>query len=292
MSTKILFISQAELPDFQSDMVFHGLRSIYGENCVDHKEMWYMYSDTKSKYWNSRVPNGGNSYGRGFTLYGRLPNISVDRSNLVQRIKNKEFDKIVYGSVHRCLDHFDEVVKHYSPENVVFIDGEDQTNIKEELLQFGIYRKRELVYSQSERLKPIIFCIPKECIVDHVPEKTKEYGTVIPGDTTTYIFDKEDEYHQDYQKSYYGVTTKKGGWDCLRHYEIIMNGCFPYFPNLESCPKNTMTLFPKNLVLENNRSLEKNGLSINYKEETMRLLKYAKKYLTTEYTAKIIIENI
>jgi hypothetical protein len=30
---------------------------------------------------------------------------------------------------------------------------------------------------------------------------------------------------------------KKGGWDCLRHYEIIGNGCMPYFENIEKCPK-------------------------------------------------------
>ena len=29
-------------------------------------------------------------------------------------------------------------------------------------------------------------------------------------------------------KKYFWITIK-AGWDCLRHYEILMNGCIPYF---------------------------------------------------------------
>jgi hypothetical protein len=70
-----------------------------------------------------------------------------------------------------------------------------------------------------------------------------------------------------------------------------MNGCIPYFPGLESCPENTMTLFPKMLIRQNNQYLVSNGLSENYIQEADRLLKYTKKYLTTEYTAKLILNG-
>jgi hypothetical protein len=70
-----------------------------------------------------------------------------------------------------------------------------------------------------------------------------------------------------------------------------MNGCIPYFPDLEKCPTNTMTLFPKMLVHQNNRFLTTYGLSDNYKQEAQRLLNYTKKYLTTEYTANIILNE-
>jgi len=50
----------------------------------------------------------------------------------------------------------------------------------------------------------------------------------------------------------FAITKKKAGWDCARHYEIIFNHCLPIFENIESCPKNIMTLLPKNLLFEIN----------------------------------------
>jgi len=50
----------------------------------------------------------------------------------------------------------------------------------------------------------------------------------------------------------FAITKKKAGWDCARHYEIIKNHCLPIFENIESCPKNIMTLLPKNLLFEIN----------------------------------------
>jgi hypothetical protein len=288
---KVLFISKAELPDFQCDMVFHGLRSVLGAECVDANHMWYMYSDTMQEHWNSRVPNNGKSYGNGFTLYGLLDNIDVDRSDIQNKIKNKYYDKIVYGSITRCQDYLNDVLSVYDTNSIVFIDGEDNTNVDSNLLGKVIYYKRELNQPVTDILKPINFCIPKELIVNEIPNKEKDYADIIPGDLSTYIYDTQVDYYNDYQRSYYGVTFKKGGWDCLRHYEILMNGCVPYFPDLEKCPTNTMTLFPKMLVHQNNRFLTTYGLSDNYKQEAQRLLNYTKKYLTTEYTANIILNE-
>jgi hypothetical protein len=288
---KVLFISKSELPDFQCDMVFHGLRSLLGADCVDANHMWYMYSDTMKEYWNNRVPNNGKSYGNGFTLYGLLENIDVDRTDIQNKIKNKYFDKVVYGSITRCHDYFAEVSANYDKSDIILINGEDNTLLDPEFFGAGIYYKRELINTPSEILKPINFSIPKELIVNEIPSKTKDYASIIPGDLSTYIYDNQSDYYADYQTSYYGVTFKKGGWDCLRHYEILMNGCIPYFPGLESCPKNTMTLFPKMLICQNNQYLVSNGLSENYIQEADRLLKYTKKYLTTEYTAKLILNG-
>lgn len=97
---------------------------------------------------------------------------------------------------------------------------------------------------------PISFSIPESKIINFIPEKTRDCGTVIPGKLETYIFQDENSYYKDYQSAYYGVTKMKGGWDCLRHYEILANGCMPYFINLQNCPKKTMVHFPKELVLE------------------------------------------
>jgi hypothetical protein len=36
---------------------------------------------------------------------------------------------------------------------------------------------------------------------------------------------------------------KKGGWDAMRHHEIIAAGCMPYFAEIESCPEQTLFNF-------------------------------------------------
>jgi hypothetical protein len=241
------------------------------------------------EHWNSRVPFNGKSYGNGFTMYGLLDNIDIDRTDIEEKIKNKYFDKVVYGSITRCRDYFDVVTANYDKTNIIIIDGEDNTNISPEFFGSGIYFKRELIHTPTDMLRPINFSIPKQLIVSEVPKKTKDYASIIPGDISTYVYDNQSDYYKDYQSSYYGVTFKKGGWDCLRHYEILMNGCIPYFPGLENCPAHTMTLFPKTLVQRNNQNLIANGLSDNYNAEVMELLEYTRQYLTTEYTANLIL---
>lgn len=286
---RILYITIADLPDYQNDMVFHGLRTLYGKDCVDSNEMWYMYADLKEKYWNLRAPNNGKSYGNGFTMCGTLNNVSVDRSNLEEKIRDKHFDKIIYGSVHRCQDYLNTVLEHYTKNNIIFIDGEDHSErIQTHLIDKGMYFKRELLYTDNN-IHPINFSIPEQYIVSCVPIKTQDYATIIPGDLSTYVFDDQDSYYKDYQKSYFGLTFKKGGWDCLRHYEILMNGCVPYFPGLESCPKDTMTLFPKKIILDINKSLESAGLPSNYHDVAEELLKYTREYLTTTYVARYVV---
>ena len=48
-----------------------------------------------------------------------------------------------------------------------------------------------------------------------------------------------------YSNSIFAITNKKLGWDCLRHYEILMNGCIPFFFNIKDCPKSILQTLPK-----------------------------------------------
>jgi hypothetical protein len=52
---------------------------------------------------------------------------------------------------------------------------------------------------------------------------------------------------------------KKSGWDCLRHYEIMMNHCIPLFRDLPECPSLTMTHFPRFEVLTACNLLDSQG---------------------------------
>ena len=112
---------------------------------------------------------------------------------------------------------------------------------------------------------PISFSIPEEDIVNDIPNKTKFQSNLIPGDLSTYIYENKETYNNEYKNSLFAFTYKKGGWDCARHYEILSNGCIPYFPTIEECPTNTMFLLPRGLIKEGNKLYEDINNKINKK---------------------------
>ncbi len=148
-------------------------------------------------------------------------------------------------------------------------------------------------------LYPISFSIPLCKIVSKIPEKTRILAHIIPGDKSTYIYNTESDYYKGYQDSWFALTCKKGGWDCLRHYEIIANGCIPLFLDLDQCPKNTLTTFPKDLIrLSNNLYFQiiTDGLTADYILQCTAiintLLEHARNYMTCIATAKYITNII
>jgi hypothetical protein len=151
-------------------------------------------------------------------------------------------------------------------------------------------------------LHPITFSFPEEKIIREIPVKTKLISSLIPGNLSTYIYTNETDYYNEYRNSLFALTTKKAGWDCMRHYEIIANGCIPYFPNIEECPPNTMALLPKNLIKEGNLLYDKykNTTLIELgsrdieqcKELIIKLVTYLQNNLTTTRIAKYILRLI
>ena len=51
-----------------------------------------------------------------------------------------------------------------------------------------------------------------------------------------YLLNTESDYYRDLQAARFGITGKRGGWDCLRHYEIAANGAVQCFRALETKP--------------------------------------------------------
>lgn len=97
-----------------------------------------------------------------------------------------------------------------------------------------------------KNLRTVAFSFPEEKIVSRLPEKTKnfpvhivdpEVAKNVQGAQTRYVFTSEAEYYSDLQRSRVGITTKRAGWDCLRHYEIAANGAVICFRDLGSKPK-------------------------------------------------------
>lgn len=149
---------------------------------------------------------------------------------------------------------------------------------------------------------PINFSIPKEKICETFQTKTKILSDLIPADMSTYIYNNEEDYYNEYKKSYFAITKCRGGWDCMRHYEIIANGCVPYFIDIEKCPINTMTLLPKDLIIEGNKLYntfkDKNINELNeeaideYNILRTKLMEHTKNHLTTEKMAEYILQKI
>lgn len=152
------------------------------------------------------------------------------------------------------------------------------------------------------KIHPITFSIPSEKIVSVVPLKNKIVSTLIPGDLKTYVYNDEESYYDQYKESMFAITTMKGGWDCLRHYEILACGSIPYFINIENCPTKTLALFPKDLIIKGNKLFETiknnnelsipNNLMSEYYELTNQLLRYTHENLTTESMATYILKTI
>ena len=246
---KILYIHSADndhefYNDYMNDLLLHGLREIYGNDVIDYPGCWYLYNDeiNKKEFEEKRF------WGKGFTIKNILENFSsIDREDIKQKIKNKYFDLVIYGSIRRSDLFFDDVVKYNN--KFIFIDGEDDNYIETKYSNQGLYFKRELL-SEDHRIKPISFAIPKSKILKEIDYHPKNIlAPLIPGRLNTYIYDNECSYYEMYKKSIFALTYKKAGWDCLRHYEILMNGCIPLFLDIENCPKDIITTLPKgNLI--------------------------------------------
>jgi hypothetical protein len=233
--TRVLFISGAQGADFQCDMLLHGLRSTLGPDCVDLNRFDSMYEGSpRIGFWS---------------VYGNPPDVPIDRTDIPAKIAARYFDAVVYGSIHRCNQHLDAVRAAYPPSRIAFIDGEDDYG-HASLRGAGLYFKREIPDDPAyDWMLPIQFCIPQSKVRDFheiCATKTRLMSPLDPRDRSTYqYYESESGYYDQYSQSYFGLTMKKGGWDCSRHYEILASGCMPYFLDLENCPRRTMNWLPK-----------------------------------------------
>jgi hypothetical protein len=236
---KVLYISGAIGADYQCDLVFHGLRSLLGPDCVDVQKLWFMYTTSEHYMFH--------------TLYKKLPDIEVDRDDIEAKIRSKHFEAVVYGSVHRNRDHLDLVGALYPRNKIAFIDGEDGPEINGTLGR-GWYFKREL-YDHHSDILPIQFGVPRECVrpID-TSRKSRLMAHCDPRDRSTMVYyDSEQRYYDQYSDAWFGYTMKKAGWDCMRHHEILAAGCMPYFDNFHACPPLTLERFDRGLFADARR---------------------------------------
>lgn len=272
---RVFFVNQAgNLPpnmvsDYQADMLYHGLFNLDLEWLRASQEMWHMHRSAKG--WS----DFHKIWGKGFTMYGNLPD-DIDTTTT----GTEEATHIIVPIHHTLAQHTDAIIRQISSLELLcpqakyaVIDGWDRTDINTTLLQFckdkgHKYFKRECTFT-DETVKPISFAFPKEKIpsLNFIEPRNYDIAPLIPVNQSidssymsTYIYDDEESYYSMYQDSVFALTSKKGGWDTLRHYEIMANGAIPIFVDIENCPEHTLWNFPKDLCKRVNFLA---GLNIN-----------------------------
>ena len=280
---KILYLTKGDHIDYQDDCLFLGLRELFGSSVVD-------YNKRSHNYVSYDEEAAKKLYGMGMTVTRILPDIEVDRTDITSKIKNKYYDLIVYGSIWRCNDYIDKILEYYPANRVIVVDGEDEQSIHKVVNLGVLYFKRELAF-EWPRIHPISFAIPTSK-VNFNKNKIKDLSYVTPLDKQTYIYKNEKDYYKDYNDARFGVTLKKAGWDCMRHYEILGNGCIPYFLNLDQCPVFTMTTFPKKLCIKVVDELKNNSPEKTYNKLIGKFKTHVLKNNTTKALANYFINTI
>ena len=176
-----LYLTGHAGPDYVRDMYLHGLRELLGARCVDFVPPEHMYALAHRTPPKAPARDAEALYGRGFTYArwlrrgagddarerardggaarsGRADarddaaaladaEAIVDRTRLDERVRAREFDVVVFGSVHRGMPLYGEVLAAYPPERIIFLDGEDEHGWLDQVDRFasrGTYFMREL----------------------------------------------------------------------------------------------------------------------------------------------------
>jgi hypothetical protein len=268
---RVLFVTPGR-EEYASDALLHGLRSILGAGLIDYPKCEILYRSCPT-------PTLRSVRGYGFTLYGLLDDLPMSRARVLERLRWREFDLVVFGDITNSFGLFIELLQDLRGTPVALIDGADATSVYPYAGKWWRFRpwwflprahtrfpyfKRELTDETlayrcfllvppriAKRLPgyrhihPFSFSIPAEKIVttghdkvklfpDHIVDAEIRSRLGLTG--TEYTFSSEEDYYDDLRKSRYGITTKRGGWDCLRHYEIAASGCVPCFRDLDKKP--------------------------------------------------------
>jgi hypothetical protein len=279
--------------DFQEVMILNGLRSILGDSCVDLPKKKVMYRDF------SETPQR-ELHGSGFTLYTRSI-MEIDDS--LRNIDNVDF--VLYGVTDAYgISEYPEINK-LTP-NVWYLDGHDDERIRRKPCF-----KREL-FSEDDDVYPTGFGIPHYQIrpinlnnKQQFHQKTTPYHSVFQpatdlGTRFHHIFQSEEDYFDDMSRSFFGLTSKKGGWDSLRHYEIMASGALLLFRDYDKkpplcAPQNLPCISyssPDELTSTINRLVKDGNPTQEYVDLLFAQREWLLKYGTTEARALSILQTM
>jgi hypothetical protein len=204
---RVLFL-RPPCEDYLADGLLHGLRTVLGDAVVDHPKHDALYQS----YPVERRPS---LYGRGFSLYGLMEDIEVDRERPLQRVLAGQFDLVVFADIWRTFERFARLGPALASAGVpvAVIDTADRVEmypyagawwrrprwwfLPRAHVRFPYYKREITPDTQFFRyfmvfprvsarmlpvprnVRPIAFSIPEEKIVAEPPGKTKLLGSHI-----------------------------------------------------------------------------------------------------------------
>ena len=204
------------------------------------------------------------------------------------------------------MEILDDIIKQYPKNRIVILESEDilpnNIGFKDIMDKYKknttfFMREYEDRYEDVD-VHPITFGFPKEKICFESVTKNHLMCPIIPGKRDSYIMGNELLYYKTIQESYFTTTTMKAGWDCMRHYEIIFNKSFPYFPDIINCPKNVLWNHRKDLYIELSGLYEKRQNNLigddafhsQCEKYSTELFDYSLEHHTTEKVLEYIMD--
>jgi len=251
---KIFVHNYRNAEDYMKDLVLNHL--LYND--------YEIYTNSYSAFAFDDYPARHKLYGMGHTVYANVPSYFKNRLKFIPPATHKDydFDYILFSEVRgleRVVDTpwCKEIFEKYPKEKIIVLDGLDTTKIWHDLAEKATYYKRELV-QETENVQPIAFSFPSFGKIPRIIDKENFLAPCDPRFApNSYRFWEEKFYYLQYMRAMFGVTMKKGGWDCMRHYEILACNSVPYFPDIEEKPKYTMIEWPMDLQIRANKLYEK-----------------------------------
>ncbi|MCS3753158.1 hypothetical protein GGP79_001103 [Salinibacter ruber] len=167
---------------------------------------------------------------------------TADQDNIYPYSTNdlKKGYTFLFKNLYKQFPYFKREITNYSYFSAKF--GFLPVSLTKMIDNLSIKGNKKLL----NNLENISFSIPKSKVLESPSKKDKlftrhivdrEVAARVEGSTAEKVFKDEDEYFDDIQSSKFGVTMKRSGWDCLRHYEIAANAAVPCFKRLSDKPK-------------------------------------------------------
>lgn len=269
---KILYIT-APFTDYLADSVFHGLRTHFGDQVIDFPKAEVMYKSEGTTFDPTKAHGRGFTC---YHLLDDIPIDRTDIYRKIEkRYFDKiifsnihrqygyflQFEKFLNNENVIILDGEDTSTlfpfsgKYWRQYNRIFPTIHNKYHYYKREIDKDTFRYRfyklppKFIVSLLNLhidVHTISFSIPEEKISTEKLQKTKDFvrhivdsevASNIPNSSVTHVFEEEKEYYLDLQTSKYGITTKRAGWDCIRHYEMAANGTVLLFKNFSEKPK-------------------------------------------------------
>jgi hypothetical protein len=262
MTLKILFLTD-DREDYLADSLLHGIRQLTDVELID-------YPRKECLYHNNNNQSHEELRGGGFTLYGLLEDQTnpIFRGQIWNRLDKGFFHAVIISNIWRQWGLVLQWKSLLEKQTLILLDGDDDerhypnSGTRHRLFGFGTamrgilgqstthifkreWTERTRFNPTSVQMHKIAFAIPKEKILSKPLPKQSTFPVHIVdeevaenvGGQTSYAFKIESIYRANLAAARFGITCRRGGWECLRHYEIAAAGAIPCFRNLKQKPK-------------------------------------------------------